>query len=129
VAIEMSWRFGCPPPILRVGGQGIATKATDSKSSSSLNLTVLTMGVFFSLQLGLHQEKRMASCQSCSEHRGDPTALTVRSGSRQGPARNWGMRMSRLVPGSPARFLAVLLSSYQDCQEASLKYMYIKSIT
>ena len=26
----MSWRFRCPPPTLRVGGQGTATKATDN---------------------------------------------------------------------------------------------------
>jgi len=28
--IELSWRFGYPLPTLRVGGQGAATKATDT---------------------------------------------------------------------------------------------------
>ena len=30
MAIEASWRLGCRPPTLRVGGQGAATKATDT---------------------------------------------------------------------------------------------------
>jgi hypothetical protein len=38
MAIEVSWRFGCPPPTLRVGGQGAATKATDSVFKKTLKL-------------------------------------------------------------------------------------------
>ena len=30
MAIEVSWRLGCPP-LTRKGGQGTATKATDNK--------------------------------------------------------------------------------------------------
>jgi hypothetical protein len=45
VAIDLSWRFGCPSPTRRVGGQGIATKATDSsfraKGSGGINVGVI----------------------------------------------------------------------------------------
>ena len=42
MAIELSWRFGCPPPTLRVGGQGEATQATDSGVFSKIDCTYVT---------------------------------------------------------------------------------------